>query len=571
MTEARQALSFRRTDFIEEPVVEQAPHKVQVPSPQQQAAVDWVVTDRGNLLMTAVAGSGKTTTLLMMLQHMGGYVSVVCYNKPVQIEIEAKVRKMGFGNNVQVGTFHSFGLRAWRRVAPNTKVEGMDEKSAGYYKMDRIFDIMDGLESFQDIQPMPVPMEYRGFVKKLMGLAKQYAIGTSNKYRADDLTLWRELVDHFDLDEMFTDKGFGNGNPDQIAGMVEVGIAYAQEALSISYKLAWEVVDFDDMVYMPLFSNFRIFQVNWLLVDEAQDLNRSRRLLAQRMVHPYFGRAIFVGDDRQAIYGFSGADAESFARIREEFRCKDLPLTYTFRCPKKVVELAKTWVSHIEATPEAPEGTVRRISVQEFAKMDLLPTDAILCRNNAPLVMLAFALIRKGIGCYVEGRDIGKNIMDLASKWSVAKLSILRERAMAYKAREIAKLLRKGHEAQADLVADRVDTLLALIEGMPKEATVYDLQVRITSMFKNKEDMPRQLLVLSSIHKAKGKEWNRVFLLGRNSLMPSPYAKRDWHKTQEANLCYVAVTRAMDTLIEVDMPRTGIPKGTFDVSVVANA
>jgi ATP-dependent exoDNAse (exonuclease V) beta subunit len=61
-------------------------------------------------------------------------------------------------------------------------------------------------------------------------------------------------------------------------------------------------------------------------------------------------------------------------------------------------------------------------------------------------------------------------------------------------------------------------------------------------------------VTLSTIHKAKGREWPKVFLLGRNRYMPSKYATQDWQLDQEKNLIYVAVTRAQEELIEVRVP-----------------
>src|SRR6185312_12387049 len=174
-------------------------------SPQQTAAFDWVTNGLGNALMTAVAGSGKTTTLLGMVDRMQGYISIVAFNRAIRYEIEAKIQAKGCGPNVRVGTFHSFGFGAWRRVAPNVKLQGMGEKNAGYYKYDRIFDIMDGVESSPDFAPTPIPYEYRAFVQKLTGLAKQYAVGASPLYPIDDPVQWVQLVEHFDLDQMLAE------------------------------------------------------------------------------------------------------------------------------------------------------------------------------------------------------------------------------------------------------------------------------------------------------------------------------------------------------------------------------
>jgi len=61
-------------------------------------------------------------------------------------------------------------------------------------------------------------------------------------------------------------------------------------------------------------------------------------------------------------------------------------------------------------------------------------------------------------------------------------------------------------------------------------------------------------LRLCTVHRSKGREWDRVFLVGRNQYMPSKYAKKEWEFKQEENLMYVAVTRAKKELVEVEVP-----------------
>jgi len=182
-------------------------------------------------------------------------------------------------------------------------------------------------------------------------------------------------------------------------------------------------------------------------------------------------------------------------------------------------------------------------------------SDAIICRLNAPIVELAFKLIRKGVPCRIEGRDIGTQLAALANKWKVVRLDALRNRLEKYKEREVSKAMAKGQEQKAGSITDRVGCLNVLIErAEEKKLDVAGLIVMIKGMFSDAQDKTtnKNILVLSSVHKSKGKEWPRVFLLGRQENMPSPFARQTWQLLQEDNLIYVAVTRAMETLIEVD-------------------
>jgi hypothetical protein len=76
--------------------------------------------------------------------------------------------------------------------------------------------------------------------------------------------------------------------------------------------------------------------------------------------------------------------------------------------------MAQTMVPEIEAWDQAPEGSVERLD--EFKLTDFLPTDAILCRVNAPNIRLNYRLIGVGIPCRMKGRDIGAGMITLVKK-----------------------------------------------------------------------------------------------------------------------------------------------------------
>jgi superfamily I DNA/RNA helicase len=178
--------------------------------------------------------------------------------------------------------------------------------------------------------------------------------------------------------------------------------------------------------------------------------------------------------------------------------------------------------------------------------------DVILCRKDAPLVTLAYQLIRRGIGCQVEGRDIGRGIMAMLEKYKIRSLDRLKVKIVEYADREAGKLMAKGKEMAAAAIMDKAETATALIDGMPKGSTIDDLRARVATIFGDTEEGERpRRLTLSTIHKAKGREWGKVYLYGRNAFMPSKYARQEWQLQQEYNLAYVAVTRAQKELVEV--------------------
>jgi superfamily I DNA/RNA helicase len=496
--------------------------KTFTPSPQQAAVIEWTKNGKGSAFIEAVAGAGKTTTLVALLANTEGSVAFTAYNKKIAREIEAKVAEAGISNNrIRVGTFHSFGLNAWRRVHPKVVVASKNEKA---------------VKTCEEMTKAGVSEALHDFVLKLVSLAKQRALGVHGSI--DDDSQWWNIIDHFDLAYEIENQEY-----------LEKGVAAAKRALRYHINLAPTLIDFDDMIYMPVYSGCKMWENEWVLVDEAQDTNPARRALARKMLKSN-GRAVFVGDRHQAIYGFTGADSDAIDQIIKDFNCTTLPLTATYRCPKTVVVEAQKYVAHIQAHETAPDGVVRTIAENDLTKQSLTPSDAILCRLTAPLVKKAFSLIRAGIACHVEGREIGAGLLKLVNRYKAKTLPVLRDKLEAYKDNESQKLIAKGKETQAEALIDRVDTALAIADQCK---TVDELKNKILTMFQDADDngTAKKTLTLSTVHKSKGREWPRVFILGGNKYMPSPWARKEWQQAQEANLIYVAYTRAQQELIHV--------------------
>jgi DNA helicase-2/ATP-dependent DNA helicase PcrA len=496
-----------------------------IPSPYQQAVFDHIASSKRSARIEAVAGSGKTTTILHATQFMGSdSVAMVAYNRKISEELKVRLKEMGIGPNVRAGTFHSFGNSMWFKVAG--KVELNDKK---------LYDIADS---------MKVPDNLRSFVTKLVSLAKQRAIGV--EVSVNDYTAWQQIVDHFDLEETLGD---GQSNLLDTQEMVESGISFAMQMLAISTELCKKVIDFDDMIYAPLIYDVKAWQYDRVLIDEAQDTNPARRMLAKKMLK-VGGQLVAVGDPHQAIYGFTGADNNAFDLLATEFGCVSLPLTVSYRCPKSVVRHAQQFVDHIQAFDASPEGSVTTMDQSVFKKLgaDALNSDAaILCRNTKPLVELAYHFIRKNIPAHVEGRDIGKGLINLMNKWRTTSVSALMTKLDEYLVRETERFLAKGQEAKAEALRDKVETLGVIADCLPDM-----MRNHIAQLFEDTPDGQKsRTLTLSTVHKSKGREWPRVYLYGRNKFMPSPFARQQWQMDQEVNLMYVAVTRAKAELIEV--------------------
>ncbi len=319
----------------------------------------------------------------------------------------------------------------------------------------------------------------------------------------------------------------------------------------LTRKLGW--YDFNDQVWLTVAKGLRVWTYQWLLIDECQDTNPIQSCLYRKMLAPG-GRLTAVGDPFQAVYAFRGADHNAVANLKEAFGCIEFPLTLTYRCPKRIVEVAHSvGVTHIQAHESAPDGSYRHISYADLFSLGLNAEDVILCRNIAPLVKLLWALLSKGIPCRIEGRkEIGEVLIKLSTRFGkkVVTLNSLADKLEDYREKQVQKLIAKGDEMGAANVADQIDALFSVINACKPGSQVSDLVQKIESMFADGS----KKVTLSTIHKSKGKEWNRVIWYGRNQLQPSPYARKDWQLQQETNLEYVAITRSKNELIEVDMP-----------------
>lgn len=492
-------------------------------SSYQSAVVSFVRNQSGNALVQACAGSGKTTTLCLVAGALTGRAIALAFNKKIEVELNSRFKRDSLP--IEARTVHSIGLNAFTRRFGRASVDGQKLKNL----LSKVAD--------EKTQKM-----YGSFICKLVNLAKDEGIGIFSSI--EDIGEWNRIATHHGLEL----------DSDSESASVEEAYMLSIELLKASNN-ELKQLDFSDMIYLPLLLNCPFDKYDFVLVDECQDLSKIRQALVKSLFHKTT-RAIFVGDKGQAIYGFTGADSAAMENIKTEFNAIELPLSISYRCAKAVVNYAKQFYPTIESFEGAQEGEVKSIQYSELLENPgkLTSEDAILCRNNAPLLKTAFSFLRKGVGCRIEGKDIGRNLINLANKWKVKDLNSLMERLESYEAKETQRLRVKGAQTQAGLIEDKVACLRVLIEKCQSENKHQktDLVQTIETLFTDShEDKRRGLVTLCSVHKSKGLEWTNVYLLGRKEYMPSKWANKEWQLEQERNLIYVAITRAKHTLIEV--------------------
>jgi superfamily I DNA/RNA helicase len=490
-------------------------------SANQTSIFDFVASDNRSAVINAVAGSGKTTTIVEAVKKtpFNAYVAFVAFNKIIAEEIGRRLPNDR--PSVSAMTLNSMGFRALNRVIKGRpKID--TRKMSGL-----LYDIC-GFEHKRYVAP----------ASRLCALAKSIGMSAAgyDGLNADTADKWDELLAYHNIDL-----------PDKIS--FDQLVDYCRKAMSEGVKQRERIIDFDDQLYLPVLLGATFSKFDFVFLDEAQDINHIQREMVKRSLKPK-GRLIAVGDRAQAIYGFRGADSASIDNITAEFDAVELPLTVSYRCPKKVVEYAKQFAPQIEAHSDAPDGEIKTYDMWNESVFG--PNDIVVCRNTAPLVKAAYLLIRRRVGCRVLGREIGQGLVTVIDKMSVRNDDIegLRERLSQYQKREGAALLSRGREQQVAALNDKVETIDVFIDELPEDdRTLTTLKTNIGSLFS--DETRGSLVRLMTGHKAKGLEADRVFILNWR-LCPSKYAKQDWQKQQEANLQYVMVTRAKQTLIFID-------------------
>lgn len=473
-------------------------------SQYQEAVFNFVIEGQGNAVINAVAGAGKTTTIVQALSVIPENKSVLflAFNKHIVTELQGRLKGV---SNVEVATLHSFG----NKVVRNTLKAFMNADKVKNYIQNQIpyWNIPDfAVEGFDNR------------VKRLVELAKLSLV---------------------DTEDMLFKLAYKHG-----IEIYDCEIEKALQTLEATNRNN-KSFDFTDMIYFPLKFNLNCPQFDFVFVDECQDLSTCQQELMKKALKPS-GRFIAVGDPAQCIYGFAGSDTESFDKLINLPNTTQLPLSLTYRCSKKVVELAKKYVPHIEALENAPEGIVRF----DGKVADMQSEDLVLCRMNAPLITLCIRLLKNNIKAFVKGKDIGLNLINMLKRTKKSKVADALTILWNERAKLVEKLVRKGMnptEAQnSNFVRnyeDKVEALEALAE---KAESVAEVISRINSIFADESAG----VCLSTIHKAKGLEADRVYIV-EPSCLPAPWAKQSWEKIQENNLAYVAYTRAKNELVFV--------------------
>jgi DNA helicase-2/ATP-dependent DNA helicase PcrA len=486
------------------------------PSDEQRRVFGTVQQGSGDIIVEAVAGSGKTETLLGCARIIDDAKScLICaFNKSVEEELTQRIDKPG----VRVDTFHSHGKRALKSEIDTSGV--FREKSKRFNVVNKIL---------------------------------------REREEADDNQLRSDLLD---LTELAQQTLVDTGSSDEMAKMAfnygyhweERYAPMVQDVIKEMSRMAIEsgTVGFEDMIYVPVQNGYINRAYDWVLVDEAQDLNNAQQKLALQACKPS-GRRLYVGDRKQAINGFQGADPGSIDNIKEETGAVELDLTVCFRCPKSHIAEAQEIVPKIKPAPWAKKGTLERKPLRKLPNLVEAATedsgredpDLVLCRMNEPLIEWCLeTALKTAKPAYVEKRDLKgslEQIVEIADEKTEGTSQEAFEEGLSQckdNAEEIASNLKK---ADADEVIRQAGAIKKIVNHKGWEGKT-SLKDTIEILFEETEEAIR----FTTIHKAKGQENKRVFIIKPNLKIEND---TDWQEEQEENLNYVMKTRSKEALI----------------------
>lgn len=495
-------------------------------SEYQQNIFEEVAHGAKNLVITASAGSAKTSTIENCLRFIpdGKKVLYVAFNKSTVDKLVKEIGKSRGG--LEIYTFHGLGVRILKENGIFTKdVEEVDDFKYSRYLKENLLSLTDcgEVESLGDLLH-----DYVDNINRLINYSRYYLKMTE-----------REI-----------------GEAAEIYGIVPVRDEYSVVRKCLIWgKNNTDVIDHTDMIWLPNVLNMttKYRQYDYIFIDEAQDMTLARQGLVDK-VFKRGARFFAVGDRKQQINVWCGATEESLDNYLRRPNTIELTLPVSYRIPLKVEEIAKKYSPNITARPGAPEGIIRT----DVSANDAQPGDLVLCRMSSNLIEQYLQYARDNKNAYLKGYDAYRDeYKKLVEETGAKRIDI----HCATKEGMFTKLYQRFFDEAKNLMnklnidedeafshpksvetLDKIQALKALSAGLD---TTDELIAKINMIFTGEKENAIQM---STIHKAKGLEAENVYILAPSLLFNPQFAKTKWEIESEKNLAYVAITRASYSL-----------------------
>lgn len=528
------------------------------PTARHQAIFSAVTSGKGNLLINAVAGSGKTTTLLHMADKLiqpDDQLLFLAFSKAIADELASRLPQRHTSSGQQscfAGTINSVGLQVARK------------QRAG-----KIFVDADKTKKMVSRMMPDLNRDDAAAVVKLVATAKSMGIipdSVRESFAANGLPRWtfaewERMIMRFDLCATL-----GVSSTTQAADKRRILLLLAKADTVFCRSVEdTAVVDFDDMILLPVLWEMAFPKFSWVFVDEAQDLSQLQRVFVERLLKAggKKSRAVFVGDRRQAIFAFRGADSASMDSIKAQFSCTEYPLDVCYRCGVAQLKLAATWEPTIKPAPNAAAGSVSVVPEGEHEKLTKAIAAArldgamVVSRKTATLLRCAYRLLAERVPMKMKADGLDKKILgDIAlvlfgsrkkdPATSTDTVETFRKKLEKWE--QDALLIAETDEQKA-MIAEKKEVLDAIAEAC-EERFVSGMCASVVAVF---TPQPNPVFMMT-IHGSKGLEANNVFWI-EPEMCPHPRATTKEAQEQETNLMYVAATRARKNLILAPQPQ----------------
>jgi superfamily I DNA/RNA helicase len=309
-----------------------------------------------------------------------------------------------------------------------------------------------------------------------------------------------------------------------------------------NYKKIYNLIDFTDMIQKFLDTNDTP-KFDVIFVDEAQDLSLIQWSMINKIEQDTGCDVWVAGDDDQAIFGWAGADVDSFINYDAE----EIPLTKSERVPSSIQKIALDVINRIQDNridkkyfPKSELGEI--YERYKISDIDMTTGDwLILTRTKSILKSVPTYLKKKGLFFNTaQGNSIGKSLYEDIQYWSQLQKKILLPDIQVQRIKERIKgsmnLSLKWYDA-FDNVSDSQITYMRLL-------------------LLNHEDPTKEARIkVSTIHGAKGGEATNVVLFLNETANTIKGAKKSTAKQdEEYRVWYVGITRTMKNLYLIKCP-----------------
>lgn len=456
------------------------------------AAVKRGAVTGGRTKVIAGAGTGKTSTLYAVadaLDRAAHHPLYLAYNRAIMLAAREK-----FGARADVMTLHSLAYRALH--------VGSTKRRLGQIYPSAI------------AQAIKLPAEQFGLQRPVLA---RMIVNTLSKFlTSSDLQINKRHVPGYAANLL---------PPDGITWVVK----RAQDLFAKARPGACTDLSLPHDLYLKTWQTEGapgLHKYSVILFDEAQDANP---VVLNALSSAHY--VVFVGDPNQQIYSFRGA-VDAMNLIDGE----ELPLTRSFRWGEDIARVANKILFHKRNPPKWPlRGNPMLAS--RVTKIEPGMFQTRLYRTNNDLMEDAFMLQYVGKKPVLIG-----DRADLAEALSSAKA--LRDGNLRGVRHHLFRQYESWDEVMDEADAGGTSAHAQELNQVVKLALTHESRLSdFVDMLRNNQDEATADVILSTAHRAKGREWNNVVLtqdFDRKLTKPNNLEELDL----ELNLLYVAATRA---------------------------